>query len=129
MLRSDLLPVHEQRMAEESFEISPILRQLFRGLEIVFWILSCLLALTSVGLVVYQVSVLFVPFWLHILLRRDSAFSFPSYFYRVYGDDVDMLTYEHYGYLLSAVVVTGVVGYNITISHPWKEAQKKPKTE
>jgi hypothetical protein len=46
-------------------------------------------------------------------------YSFPPYFYRVYGEKIDSLNYEHYGYLVSAVVVTYFVAFKILKNHPW----------
>ena len=114
----------------EDLEISPTLRKLFRGLEIFFWILSTVLAVTACVFIVYQLVVLFVPFWIFAVTKKPEArFPFPDYFYRVYGDDVETLTYEHYGYLLSAIVVTTAASYHLIPNHPWIAKSERQKTD
>ena len=100
-------------------DMSPLVIQLFRMIEIVFYLLSAALTAASLVMIAYQLGVLFVPYWMHCLAGRTTEYQFPQYFYRVYGDDVGSLTYEHYGYLISAVVVTALVSKNVLPNHPW----------
>ena len=91
----------------------------FRFLEVVFWIVSCFLLVLSLACILYQLAVLFIPFWWSKFFSR-SPFEFPHYFFRVYGDSVADLTFEHYGYLLSATAVSGIAAFTVIPNHPWK---------
>jgi hypothetical protein len=49
-------------------------------LEVLFWVTTVVLVSLTVGATSYQLITLYFPYW----LSRDP-FSFPPYFYRVYG--------------------------------------------
>ena len=98
---------------------SPVMK-LFRFLEILFWILSCLLFAFSVVFILYQLSVLFIPYWWSKITRRNPSIQFPDYFFRVYGDSVTDLNFEHHSYLLTCVAVSAIAGFTVIPNHPWK---------
>lgn len=104
-------------------EIHPRVVKFFFGLEIISWILTTILTLVTVGFTIYQLSVLYVPYWAHLLNDAPGTqFEFPEYFYRVYGDNVSSLNYEHYGYLLAAAGMSVVTSICVIPHHPFKNS-------
>ena len=103
------------------FTKMPTIFQLFKIIEIIFWIISLLLTGLSIAMIGYQLYALFIPYWYHSIFHGNMKYSFPHYFYRVYGDDIANLNYEHYGYLISALVVTSIVATIVLPNHPWKK--------
>jgi hypothetical protein len=86
----------------------------YRILENFFWGISVILCGSLVCALAYQLTVLYVPYW-------TGNRNFPDYFYRVYGDDVSSLAFEHYGYLISGLVVAGVCCAHLVRNPPWRE--------
>ena len=108
-------------MTETGTELN--LKPIYRFLEVTFWIISVILVGLTVGAISYQLVTLFVPYWF-----SRGPFTFPHYFYRVYGDKVSELCSEHYGYLISAILVSAGSGYQLLTRHPWKFSTK-PKSD
>lgn len=95
------------------------MEKVYRVLEIGFWGISGILCALLWVNIAYQLSVLYVPYW-----WSSSHFRFPEYFYRVYGEGVETLQFEHYGYLLAALVVGGIGTRHLYANHPWHSALK-----
>ncbi len=83
---------------------------IYRGLEIFFFCLSLILYGITCVVIVYQLAVLYVPYWIWRMCGDDKPFTFPDYYYQVYGDNVQSLEFEHYGYLIGAIGVCGLSG-------------------
>ena len=102
-------------------EMSAGVKRFFYLLEVITWLVTTLLTIVSLAFIVYQLTVLFVPYWRHRFSQSaDDRFPFPEYFYRVYGDDVAHLNYEHYGYLVSACIVSAITSTYVVPNHPLK---------
>ena len=104
------------------------LKKIFRFFEILFWIISLILTVLSSIMTVYQMHALFLPYWSYrikeLFFGSSGPYTFPPYFYRVYGEEITSLNYEHYGYLISAVIVTYFVAFKILVNHPWTTSTK-----
>ena len=99
----------------------------YRGLEFFFWIISSILWTACIAAIVYQLGALYIPYWRSTL--AGHMHSFPDYFYRVYGDDVSALAFEHYGYLVSAILVCALSGPLLLTKHPWTSDAPHPIKE
>merc|ERR1712216_884307 len=71
---------------------------LIRIVHAIAWLITVVLSLLSLGFTCYQVSALYLPY---IIAKAtgNTAYRFPDYFYKVWGDDAKELTSEHWGYL------------------------------
>ena len=87
--------------------------------EVISWLLTVALSSLLVLFIIYQLSVLYVPYWF------GNSTSFPDYFYRVYGDDIETLNYEHFGYLATAITVCSITLKYVVPEHPWSKAKKE----
>ena len=108
-------------------ELSNGVRRFLYFVEITSWTVTCILTFASFWFIAYQLWALYVPYWKTILYTNDTH-EFPDYFYRVYGDNVTTLTYEHYGYLLSACIVSIATSIYVVPNHPfagWKSPRPK----
>ena len=99
---------------------------LFYVVQVIAWLLSFALTLITLGFVLYQLFALYIPY-LHSKIMR-SPHRFPEYFYRVYGDDVTDLCNEHYGYLISAILVSVLSVKLVLPDHPFKAQQRSDFT-
>ena len=95
---------------------------LFYVAQLIAWILSFALTLITLGFVFYQLFALYIPYFHSKIIR--SPHRFPEYFYRVYGDDATDLSNEHYGYLLSAILVSVLAIKLVLPEHPFKAEQR-----
>jgi hypothetical protein len=92
---------------------------LFYCVQVISWLLSLALTIATVGFILYQLKALYVPFWLSKI--SGTSFRFPEYFYRVYGDEVNNLGSEQYGYLFSACLASLMSCLFVLPEHPFKK--------
>ncbi len=97
---------------------------IYQGLEFFFWSLSVLLWSATCVTIIYQLAVLYLPYWKWQIFGYTDRFPFPDYFYQVYGVNATSLSFEHYGYLLGAVGVCIISG-----PHLWNSRLGKLKSE
>ncbi|KAF4664729.1 hypothetical protein FOZ61_000568 [Perkinsus olseni] len=89
--------------------------------QTISWLLALLLTLATVAFSTYQIKALYGPYVM-ARLTGDSTYRFPEYMYRVYGDDIDGLALEHWGYLASAITVSVFsVCVLLVPYHPWRK--------
>lgn len=93
------------------------MRQFFHFLEVITWSITTILTIICFVFIIYQLYILYIPYWLN--LRGETPYLFPEYFYRVYGEKITSLGYEHYGYLVSAVVLSGIAAGYVIPNHPF----------
>merc|ERR1719272_2259245 len=89
-----------------------------KAVHCVAWLLTVALSLVSVGFIGYQLYALYVPYVL-AKLTGNTAYRFPEYFYRVWGNDAKDLTSEHWGYLGACAVVTYLSVRHVVPQHPF----------
>jgi hypothetical protein len=98
-------------------------------LEKIFWVIASATCFLTCMHLVYQLANLYLPYWWFALTAEEGQYEFPKYFYRVYGDNVQTLQFEHYGYLLSALVVTGITAPHLVKNYPFTKTTEKPKSD
>merc|ERR1711874_198598 len=89
-----------------------------RLVHCVAWVLTLLLSILSVLFICYQLWALYVPY-IVAKLTGNTAYRFPEYFYRVWGNDATDLTSEHWGYLGACAAVTFVSFRFVVPQHPF----------
>eukprot|EP00929_Paragymnodinium_shiwhaense_P001147 TRINITY_DN101374_c0_g1_i1.p1 TRINITY_DN101374_c0_g1~~TRINITY_DN101374_c0_g1_i1.p1 ORF type:complete len:145 (+),score=25.80 TRINITY_DN101374_c0_g1_i1:88-522(+) len=81
------------------------------------WLLTLVLSILSICFMGYQLQALYVPYLL-AKLNGDASYRFPEYFYRVWGNDIQDLTSEHWGYLGACAFVTFISVRYVLPRHP-----------
>eukprot|EP00913_Durusdinium_trenchii_P018520 g17402.t1 len=76
-----------------------------RLVHVIAWLLTVILSVLSCFFIGYQLYVLYIPYC-HAKITGNTAYRFPEYFYRVWGNDAKDLTSEHWGYLGACAAVT-----------------------
>jgi len=89
-------------------------------IEVILWLSVVLLTSCTVAVIVYQVWALFLPY----LISRGGG-EFPHYFYRIYGENIQALLPEHYGYFGIAVGMVIVSAKYVVPNHPFQQVHSK----
>eukprot|EP00747_Dinoflagellata_sp_TGD_P166431 gnl/TRDRNA2_/TRDRNA2_189209_c0_seq1.p1 gnl/TRDRNA2_/TRDRNA2_189209_c0~~gnl/TRDRNA2_/TRDRNA2_189209_c0_seq1.p1 ORF type:complete len:147 (+),score=11.67 gnl/TRDRNA2_/TRDRNA2_189209_c0_seq1:67-441(+) len=93
----------------------------------VAWLLTLLLSIVSVAFMMYQLFALYLPYCF-AKITGNTAYRFPEYFYKVWGDDATDLTSEHWGYLGACAVVTYLSLCHVVPYHPFSKASRGTST-
>lgn len=92
-----------------------------RILHLICWSASCALTVACCFAIAYQLYALYIPY-LVSRITQDEAYRFPEYFYRVWGDEIKYLNYEHWGYLLCSSATASFSVIKFIPEHPFSES-------
>jgi len=92
-----------------------------RILHGICYLATCILTLVCYSAIAYQLYALYIPYLFRACLMGDETYRFPDYFYRVWGDSVTRLDYEHWGYLLAASLAAAFSSIYVLPQHPFKD--------
>ncbi|KAF4668656.1 hypothetical protein FOL47_002916 [Perkinsus chesapeaki] len=88
--------------------------------QTVSWVLALALTTLTITFSAYQIKSLYGPYVV-AKLTSDTSYRFPEYMYRVYGDELESLALEHWGYLGSALGVSALSIWLVLPDTPWKK--------
>jgi len=106
--------------ADERYDVEDLVPDnwLIRLMHGIAWLLTVALSALSIAFICYQLWALYVPYC-RAKLAGDKTYRFPEYFYRVWGNDAEDLTSEHWGYLGACALVTFISIRYVIPAHPF----------
>lgn len=110
-------------MKEESIAETLENSLLLRLLHILCWFASFILTVLALIAIIYQLYALYIPYSIS-MIRGDEAYRFPDYFYRVWGDEIKHLTYEHWGYLFASTAAVSFSSLVVLPDTPFQSSDK-----